>query len=150
MYPEGHYYLLQAIMSLCVIEYNIMAIWGIFYIYYVFTILPVIFPLYLLKQLEYGRWNHHCNTQICKVVCSTIRWCATNKNYYYINVVCIQIVPHWATNQECSINWGIMAFIWIEARVFISYKRFLTRHLNESDVYSKPSIYFLLFTCPVA
>ena len=40
------------------------------------------------------------------MACSTIRGCATNKNYYYINVVCIQIVPHWGTNQECSINQG--------------------------------------------
>ena len=45
------------------------------------------------------------NTQSHKVACSTIRGCATNKNYHYINVACIQIVPHWGTNQECSINW---------------------------------------------
>ena len=37
---------------------------------------------------------------------STIQGCTINKNYYYINVVCIQIVLHWGTNQECSINQG--------------------------------------------
>ena len=37
----------------------------------------------------------------------TIQGCATNKNYYYIDVVFIQIVvPHWGTNQECGINQG--------------------------------------------
>ena len=33
-------------------------------------------------------------------------------------------------------------FIWIEARVFISYKWFLTWHLNKSGIYSDPSIYY--------
>ena len=41
----------------------------------------------------------------------TIRGFTTNKNYYYINVVCFQIVSHWSTNPECSINRGIMAII---------------------------------------
>ena len=40
------------------------------------------------------------------MACGTIRGCTTNKNYYYINVVCIQIVPHWGTNQGCGINRG--------------------------------------------
>ena len=39
------------------------------------------------------------------MACSTIWGCTTNENYYYINVVCIQIVPHWGTNQECGIDW---------------------------------------------
>ena len=39
------------------------------------------------------------------MACGTIRECATNKNYYYINVVCIQIVPYWGTNRECGIIW---------------------------------------------
>ena len=46
------------------------------------------------------------NTQSHKVACGTIQGCATNKNYCYINVVCIQIVPHRGTNQECDINQG--------------------------------------------
>ena len=40
------------------------------------------------------------------MACSTIQGCAINKNYYYINVACIQIVPRWGTNRECSINQG--------------------------------------------
>ena len=40
------------------------------------------------------------------MACSTIQGCAINKNYYYINVVCIPIVPHWGTNQGCGINQG--------------------------------------------
>ena len=40
------------------------------------------------------------------MACSIIRECATNKNYYYINVVCVQIVLHWGTNQGCGINQG--------------------------------------------
>ena len=65
-----------------------------------------------LLQLEYDWW-HYCrymitchNTQTCKVACGTIWGWATNKNYYYINVVCIQIVPHWGTNWGCGINQG--------------------------------------------
>ena len=42
------------------------------------------------------------------MACSPIQGCATNKNYYCINVVCIQIAPHWGTNQECRINQGNM------------------------------------------
>ena len=34
----------------------------------------------------------------------SIRGCATNKNYYYINVIYFQILPHWGTNQGCGIN----------------------------------------------
>ena len=70
-----------------------------------------------LLQLKYDRWNYHhytiiChNTWSCKIVCGTIWGCATNKNYYYINVVCIQIVPHWGTNRECSINWGNTVYL---------------------------------------
>ena len=41
----------------------------------------------------------------------TIQECPTNKYYYCINVVCIQIVMHWATNRECSINQGNMVYI---------------------------------------
>ena len=65
-----------------------------------------------LLQIEYDQWNYHhytiiCrNTQSCKVACSIIQGCATNKNYYYINVICIQIVPHWGTNQEYGTNRG--------------------------------------------
>ena len=39
-------------------------------------------------------------------------------------------------------------FIQIEAWSSISYKWFLTWCLNESSVYSDPSIYFSLFACP--
>ena len=35
------------------------------------------------------------------MACGTIRGYTTNN--YYINVVYIQIVQHWGTNQECSI-----------------------------------------------
>ena len=38
--------------------------------------------------------------------CGIIRGCATNRNYYYINVVCIQTVPYWGTNRGCGINRG--------------------------------------------
>ena len=44
------------------------------------------------------------------MACGTIWGCATNKNYCYINVVCIQIVPHWDTNWECGIIQGNMVF----------------------------------------
>ena len=44
------------------------------------------------------------------MICDTIQECATNKNYYYINVICIQIVSHWGTNQECGINRGNTVF----------------------------------------
>ena len=45
------------------------------------------------------------NTQIRKVVCGTIRGCASNKvTTTYINVVCIQVVLLWGSNQECGIN----------------------------------------------
>ena len=40
------------------------------------------------------------------MVCGTIQGCAANKIYYYINVVCIQKVLHWGSNQECGINQG--------------------------------------------
>ena len=50
------------------------------------------------------------DTQSRKVACSTIRGYATNKNYYYINAVCIQIVPYWGTNQGCGINQGNMVY----------------------------------------
>ena len=42
------------------------------------------------------------------MACGTIWGCAANKSYYYVNVVSIQIVPHWGTNTnwECGINWG--------------------------------------------
>ena len=65
-----------------------------------------------LLELEYDWWNYYhymiiCyNTRSNKVACGTIWGCATNKNYCYINVVCIQTVTHWGTNQECSINQG--------------------------------------------
>ena len=49
------------------------------------------------------------------MACGTIQGCTTNKIYYYINVVCIQIVLHWGTNQECGINRGNTIFI---ARAF--------------------------------
>ena len=81
---------------------------------YVFNIPLVIFPPTCLLQLEYDWWNYHCYMIICrntwsrKVVCSTIQGWATNKSYYYINVACIQIVPHWGTNRECGINRGNM------------------------------------------
>ena len=35
------------------------------------------------------------NTWSRKEACGTIWGCSTNKNYYYINVVCIQRVSHW-------------------------------------------------------
>ena len=47
----------------------------------------------------HNTWSH-------KVACGTIQGCATNKNYYCINVVSIQIVPQWDSNWECSINRG--------------------------------------------
>ena len=31
-----------------------------------------------------------------------------NTTTSYIKVVCIQIVPHWGSNQECGINQGNM------------------------------------------
>ena len=40
------------------------------------------------------------------MACSIIQGCATNKNYYYINFGCIQIVLYWGTNQEYGINQG--------------------------------------------
>ena len=40
------------------------------------------------------------------MACDTIQGCTTYKNYYYINVVCIQIVLHWDTNRGCGINRG--------------------------------------------
>ena len=40
------------------------------------------------------------------MVCGTIWGCTINKNYYYIDVVSIQIVPHWGTNRECGTNQG--------------------------------------------
>ena len=61
---------------------------------------------------EYDRWNCHCYRIFCyniwsrEVACGTIWGCVTNKNYYHFNVVCILIVPHWGTNQGCSINRG--------------------------------------------
>ena len=42
--------------------------------------------------------------------CSTIWGCATNKNYYYTNIVCIQLVLHWGANWECGINQGNMVY----------------------------------------
>ena len=41
---------------------------------------------------------------VCKIARGAIRGYIANKNYYYINVVCIQIVLYWGTNQECGIN----------------------------------------------
>ena len=38
------------------------------------------------------------------MACGTIQRCAANKVYHCINVACIQIVPHWGTNQGCSVN----------------------------------------------
>ena len=77
---------------------------------YVYNILLVIFPLYLL-QFKFDRQNYRCYMIICcnawshKVACGTIQGYTTNKNYYYVyNVVCIQIVLHWDTNRECGIN----------------------------------------------
>ena len=69
---------------------------------YLFDMLPVIFPLCLLvtTQIQSMKLQYHHYTIICrniqsrKVACGTIRRCATNKNYYYINVVCIQLVTH--------------------------------------------------------
>ena len=48
-----------------------------------------------------------------KVACGTILGYVTNKNYYYINVVCIQIVLHWGTNRECDINRGNAIYIYV-------------------------------------
>ena len=45
------------------------------------------------------------------MTCGTIQGCTTNKNYYYINVVCIEIVPHWGTNQDCDFNQGNMVVV---------------------------------------
>ena len=39
------------------------------------------------------------------MACGTIRGWAANKNYYYIDFVCIQTSPHCGTNQECGSNW---------------------------------------------
>ena len=63
-------------------------------------------PCYNLITIdEIHRYTIIChNTQSRKVACGALRGCATNENYYYINVVCIQIVPHWGTNQGCGIN----------------------------------------------
>ena len=49
------------------------------------------------------------------MVCGTIRGCASNKiTTTYINVVCIQIVLLWGSNQECGINWGKIVVIIIK------------------------------------
>ena len=34
------------------------------------------------------------------MACGTIQGYTINKNNYYINVVCIHLVPHWGTNQD--------------------------------------------------
>ena len=45
--------------------------------------------------------DEHTSGSICKLL-----GCTTNKIYYYTNVICIQIVLHWGTIQECGINRG--------------------------------------------
>ena len=40
------------------------------------------------------------------MACCTIQGYVTDKNYYYISVVFIQIVPHWGTNRGYGINQG--------------------------------------------
>ena len=121
MYPEQNYYLLQVITSpdsapVCnshsgYLKLSFMST----YVGYIFNILPVIFPLYLLvttriQSMKLSSLVHYMiicrNTRSCTVACGTIRGCATNKNYYYINVACIQLIPHWGTNRGCGINWG--------------------------------------------
>ena len=85
---------------------------------YILNILPLIFPLYLLVTT--GIWSMKLsslyiiichNTRSCKVTCGTIWGYTTNRIYYYINVVCIQIVLHWGTTWECSIHRGNMVCI---------------------------------------
>ena len=74
------------------------------------TLVLYFLSTYLL-QFEYDQWSYNCytiplpcNTWSHEVVCRTIRGCASNKNYYFIIVVCIQIVLHWGINRECGIN----------------------------------------------
>ena len=38
------------------------------------------------------------------MACGNIQGSTTNKNYYHNNVAGIQILPHWGTNRECSVN----------------------------------------------
>ena len=73
---------------------------------YVFNILPVTFPLYLLVTtlIQLVKLLFDDDLLNCKIAYRTIQGCANNKNYYYINVVCIQIVPHWVTNEEHGVN----------------------------------------------
>ena len=118
---------------------------------YVLNILPVIFSLYLLVttiQLEYDWWNYYhymiicCNTQICKVARGTIRKCTINKNYYYINVVCIQIVPHCGTNQGCSINQGNMAYCYLSIHLPI---KIVNNHNNGTTTATDSTYNTLIF-----
>ena len=73
------------------------------------------------------------------MVCSTIQGCTTNINYYYINVVCILIVPHWGTNQECDINQGNTVCV-----------KFLCIPVSYFDVRWERVWYILLYTLIMA
>ena len=101
-------------MTQCVI--GTVANWSyLLYVHVLATYLTYCWLYFLytcLFQLKYDRWNYHHHTIIChntrshKGACGTIRGCATNKNYYYINVVCLQIVLPWGSNQGYGINCG--------------------------------------------
>ena len=91
---------------MCIINWSIWLFEPNFYKYMCYIATYLIF-----YWLYFNRWNCHRYTIICRnpETQSGMRYiqgCATNKNYCYNNVVCIQMVLHWGTNQECSINQG--------------------------------------------
>ena len=105
LYPDRHYYFLQVIMLFdnalvhnTVYDYLRLSCISTSAIY-VFNILLVIFPLYLLvtSQIRLMKLLLHDNLplQLPRVA----KWHAILVcYYYYINVVCIQIVSYWGTN----------------------------------------------------
>ena len=109
MYPESHYHLLQAIMSPdnAPVHNRHRGHLKLSFISmcagYLFTILLLILPLYLIVILEYNWWNYHrymivCyNTQKWKVACGTIQRCGIN----WWNTVSLHI----SYNYKISMPW---------------------------------------------
>jgi len=60
---------------------------------------------HVLKAITY----HHLLLKIC--TCSTIQGCATIKINHENEVICTQIVMHWATIRICATNQVNMVYI---------------------------------------
>ena len=68
------------------------------------------------------------------MACSTIQDCATNKYHYYINIVCIQTVPHWVLIENAVLIEEIQhTYIMHEMKVYEI--TFLLRSIQSVIVY---------------